>query len=209
MNPKIFSTNLSDLIYTRKPGVKVKQISTHSKKIYKGHHHKDFVKIPPQSEYKFPKIKDGPGIINCIWFSFFPLKALQFLRYLRIDGLQSLRFKIFFDNERKPRVNTPIGDFFGASWGYYRPNQARSYYVGMSSGGYYSYFPMPFKKSAQVVIQNTSRKKKCRSFYGQISYQTIPRFSDQMLYFNAKYQTLETLRKIGATNKHTTFRKRL
>ncbi|MHA1785499.1 MAG: glycoside hydrolase family 172 protein [Candidatus Helarchaeota archaeon] len=187
MNLKIFKTGLSDLVYARNPSVKVKQISTHSHEWYNGHHHKDFVSIKGKSSFKFPKIEDGPGIINCIWFTFTPLNFIEFIKFSKISGLQSIMLKIYFDDEEEPRVNTPIGDYFGAGWGKYKKDSARSLYVGMTSGGYYSHFPMPFKKSAQIVIENTS-KRTCNAFYGQISYQTIPDFTDEMLYFNARYR---------------------
>jgi len=184
---KVFKTGLSDLIYARDPKVKVKQISTHTNDFFNGRNHKDMVDIPGKSEYKFPKIQDGPGIINCIWFTFTPLKLVQFLRYTKVEGLQSLKLKIYFDDEKEPRVDTFIGDYFGAGFGKYRAKSSRSLYVGMTSGGYYSHFPMPFKKSAQVVIENTT-KKQCNAFYGQVSYQTIPEFTPEMTYFNARYR---------------------
>ena len=187
MTINIFGTGISDLIHARAPKIKVKQISTHSNVFYNGHNHKDFVDIKGKSNYEFPKIEDGPGIINCIWFTFMPLNPLGFISFSKIDGLQSLILKIYFDDEKEPRVQTPIGDYFGAGWGKYRKNSSRSLYVGMTSGGYYSHFPMPFKKSARVVIENTN-KKPCNAFYGQISYQQIPEFPDDLVYFNAKYR---------------------
>ncbi|NHI91161.1 MAG: DUF2961 domain-containing protein [Candidatus Lokiarchaeota archaeon] len=187
MPMKVFGTSISDLIRARNQKVRVKQISTHTHDFYNGHNHKDFVTINGMSKYNFPKIEDGPGIINCLWFTFSPLNMLEFIRFSKIEGLQSLILKIYFDDEQEPRVKTPIGDYFGAGWGKYKKNSSRSLYVGMTSGGYYSHFPMPFKKSAQVVIENIS-KKKCNAFYGQISYQTMPEFTEDMLYFNALYR---------------------
>ena len=184
---KDFGPYFADIIYARHPKVRTKQISTHTHDFFNGHNHKDFVEIEGKSTYKFPKIEDGPGFINNIWFTFTPLKLPQFLRFTKIEGLQELRFKIYFDDEAEPRVDTWLGDYFGAAWGRYRPKSARSLYTGCTSGGYYSYNVMPYRKSAQVVIENTS-KKKVSAFYGQISYQTIPEFTDDILYFNARYR---------------------
>ena len=64
---KLFRTDIGNLPRLEKHNIK--QVSTH-------HHagpknHMDFVQIAPQTSYKFPLI-EGPGIINCIWFTISP-----------------------------------------------------------------------------------------------------------------------------------------
>ncbi|MHA1146407.1 MAG: glycoside hydrolase family 172 protein [Candidatus Helarchaeota archaeon] len=184
-----YSNNLTDLIFQRNENVKYKTVSTHSKKYGKRYrtNHSDFVKIPAKSTHEFPKIetRDG-GVICTIWCTFWDLKIWKFLHYHQLYGLKKLFINIYFDGEDEPRVRSPLGDFFGCGFGY-RPRSSRSLYTGMTSGGYYCFFPMPFRKECRITIENTSSRLSCPAFFGVVSYQEAP-FDDSMLYFNAKYR---------------------
>lgn len=57
--------------------------------------------------------------------------------------------KITWDGSEQPAVNCPVGDFFGCAWG--QP-AAKSILVGIAEGTGYSYFPMPFEKSAKIEL---------------------------------------------------------
>jgi len=60
---------------------------------------------------------------------------------------RDLVLKISFDGH--PAVSCPAGDFFGYAWG--RPAM-RSLLVGTSGATNYSYFPMPYERSASIEI---------------------------------------------------------
>lgn len=182
-----FGNSVTDLCHQRQVHVKSKTVSTHSHK-YHGRYkteHSDYEKIPPQSTYEFPKI-EGSGIISTIWCTFWDLKLWKHFHYHRLHGLKKLFINVYVDGEDKPRVRAPLGDFFGCGFGY-RPHSARSRYVGMTSGGYYCYFPMPFRQNCRITIENTSSRLSCPAFFGVVSYQEIT-FEDTMLYFNAQYK---------------------
>ncbi|MHC1592423.1 MAG: glycoside hydrolase family 172 protein [Candidatus Helarchaeales archaeon] len=184
-----YSNNLTDLIYQRNNAIRYKTVSTHSHEYQKQWktYHSDFVKISAGSTYEFPMIETKQGGVICtIWCTFADLKPWKFLHYHKLHGLKKLHLNIYFDDEQEPRVRSPLGDFFGCGFGY-RPRSARSLYVGMTSGGYYCFFPMPFKKNCKITIENTSSRLSCPSFYGVISYQEVP-FEESMLYFNAQYK---------------------
>jgi len=69
-------------------------------------------------------------------------------------GLNHVSLRIFYDDEKEPRVDVPIGPFFGSGLG---ETDVRSLFVGMStSGTYYCYFPIPFKKAVRISLQNRS-----------------------------------------------------
>lgn len=61
--------------------------------------------------------------------------------------------RIFFDGEKVPYVEAPLGDFFGVMHGkaYYPINTALLSVQAKS--GYNCYFPMPFAKSARVEFE--------------------------------------------------------
>jgi hypothetical protein len=115
----------------------------------------------------------GPGVITRIWF--------------RIDSddpyyLRRILLKIYWDKENDPSVEVPLGDFFGSGFAY---KQYVTSYLGMPSGGYTCFFPMPFEDWARIVIVNETGLP-LKGFYYQIDYQKLesPIISD-IGYFHA------------------------
>ena len=110
---------------------------------------------PGESEVIFNE--QGPGVIKRIWVT--------------IDSrdpyyLRKILLRIYWDNEDNPSVEVPIGDFFGCAYEY---THHTSQYIGMSSGGYYCYFPMPFNENARIEVVNESSEE-LYAFYYHINY---------------------------------------
>lgn len=62
--------------------------------------------------------------------------------------------RIFYDGQKSPTVEVPVGPFFGSGLG---EADARGMFVGMSSSGtYYCYLPMPYRKGIRITLQNRS-----------------------------------------------------
>jgi len=170
----------------------IRQVSTH-------HHagkrnHLDFVQIEPNEIYKFPLI-EGPGMVNCIWCTISPYwrgwlgmlwHAYKFIKFSQMDTLKKVYIRIRFDDEKEPSVNVPLGDFFGVGFGKYVHYHSK--YLGMTSGGFFCYFPMPFKKSCQVEIENKHPKYKVSNFYGMVSYEKFDEFPENFGYFHTMYR---------------------
>lgn len=115
----------------------------------------------------------GPAIINRIWFS---------LDSEDPDYLRKVVIKIFWDDEKEPSVDVPLGDFFGCGFEY---KPYISQYLGMTGGGFVCYFPMPFQKSARIEILNETDRE-LYSFYYQFDYQVIDGYFDRSVaYFHA------------------------
>ncbi|MCX6561893.1 MAG: DUF2961 domain-containing protein [Candidatus Aminicenantes bacterium] len=57
--------------------------------------------------------------------------------------------RMFWDGEEKPAVESPVGDFFGYSFG--RPAM-RSLFLGTADDTDYVYLPMPFDRSARIEL---------------------------------------------------------
>lgn len=92
----------------------------------------------------------GPGTIYRLWSTGFS-----------VDG----RIKFYFDGETTPRVNMLLIDLFS---GKYPPFLTPL--VGdsrVSSGGYYSYVPMPFQRSVKISVNGVGK-----NFYYNIGYHT-------------------------------------
>jgi hypothetical protein len=132
----------------------------------------DMISIPAGKEARILQVT-GPGVITRIWF--------------RIDSddpyfLRRILLKIYWDNEDNPSVEVPLGDFFGSGFAY---RQYVTPYLGMSSGGYTCFFPMPFEDMARIVIVNESGQE-LKGFYFQIDYQKLESpISTDVGYFHA------------------------
>ncbi len=63
---------------------------------------------------------------------------------------RSTVLKIYWDGDRQPAVWSPVGDFFGYSFG--KP-AVRSLFVGTTGNTNYVYFPMPYDRSAKIELE--------------------------------------------------------
>ncbi|MFW9992203.1 MAG: glycoside hydrolase family 172 protein [Candidatus Odinarchaeota archaeon] len=194
--------NYEELVFTKDITWRTRQVSTHGhdrivdlnsfnpqwKPFHKrGVKHRDNVGIEPQGEYEFPII-EGPGCIVNIWFTFTPYNLRKLLKYYRPwEARKKVKLRIFFDEEKYPSIDSPIGDFFGVGFGQYR--EYRSKYLEETSGGYVCRFPMPFKKQARVMISNTSDSQTIEAFYGAVTYRQYKSgFPHEPFYFHARYR---------------------
>jgi hypothetical protein len=140
----------------------------------------DRIHIPKGGSATIANI-NGPAVITQLWCTI-DSRDPYFLRRIVI--------KIYWDGEKNPSVEAPIGDFFGTGFKY---KQYISRFTGMSSGGYYCYFPMPFNKSARIVIENQTGQE-VYAFYYHIDYQKLHNpLADNVAYFHAYWhQDLRT-----------------
>ena len=117
----------------------------------------------------------GPAIITRIWFTVDSRDP---------DFLRRIVLKMYWDDEEKPSVNVPIGDFFGCGFEY---THYISQYLGMTSGGYICYFPMPFEKAAKIEVVNETTQE-VYAFYYQINYIKLDGYLDRSVgYFHAAW----------------------
>jgi hypothetical protein len=117
----------------------------------------------------------GPGLISRIWITI-DSRDPHFLRRIL------LRF--YWDGEENPSVLVPVGDFFGCGYEY---KHYTAQYLGMSSGGYYCYFPMPFNKSARLDVVNETGQEIFAFYYHINHFQLDKPFSPDIAYFHASW----------------------
>ena len=92
---------------------------------------------------------------------------------------------MYWDDETGPSVEVPVGDFFGSAFQY---KHFTSRNLGMSSGGYYCYFPMPFRESARIEVQNDTDQE-VYAFYYHINYFQFEKpLPDNTGYFHALWK---------------------
>lgn len=133
----------------------------------------DRINIPAGEKAEIANI-EGPGTISRIWMTI-DSRDPYFLRRILL--------RIYWDDETEPSVEVPVGDFFGSGFQY---KHHTPMYIGMSSGGYYSYFPMPFQKRARIEVVNQTGSE-IFAFYYQINYQKTEDIPEDMAYFHAKW----------------------
>jgi len=119
---------------------------------------------------------EGPGMITRIWIT--------------IDSrdpyyLRRIMLRFYWDDETNPSVEVPVGDFFGNGFEY---THYTSRYLGMSSGGYYCYFPMPFNKKARIEVVNDTGEEVYAFYYHINVYQFEKPLQPNTGYFHAKWK---------------------
>jgi hypothetical protein len=121
---------------------------------------------------------DGPQAITAL-----KVKMAAFAdREDQMSGLRKLALRITWDGEAKPAVWCPLGDFFGTAPG---ENLYKTLMAGMTKDGYYSYWYMPFGKSALVELVNEDKVARSADF--EITHAPLGRSFDGLGHFHAKW----------------------
>jgi len=119
---------------------------------------------------------EGPGMISRIWITIDSRDP---------DYLRRITLRMYWDDETEPSVEVPVGDFFGNAFEY---KHFTSRNLGMSSGGYYCYFPMPFQKNARIEVKNDTDQE-VFAFYYHINYFKFEKPLDKnTAYFHAYWK---------------------
>jgi len=120
----------------------------------------------------------GPGVIQHIWIT------------VNNKFHRNLILRIYWDGQEHPSVESPLGDFFCTGWKSNVNINALPINVNPRNG-LNSYFPMPFKKSAKITIENRSSKD-CDGFFYAITYAET-KVDDTAGYFHAQFRRTNPL----------------
>ena len=113
------------------------------------------VEIAPGETFDVARI-DGPGRITHVWLT------------THTDHWRSLLLRAFWDGAAEPAVEVPVGDFFGQGWGEFAQLSSATVAVN-PHGGFNSYWPMPFRESAHLTIENLGTEPAV--VYYQVTYE--------------------------------------
>lgn len=129
------------------------------------------VKIPSKTTFTMAEI-NGSGAIQHIWLTPAGIKW----RYAIL--------RIYWDDEKEPSVEAPLGDFFCMGWNQYAPVNSLAVCVNPGSA-FNCYWVMPFRKKAKITIENLADEE-FRLYY-QVDYveTTVP---DDAAYFHAQFR---------------------
>jgi hypothetical protein len=136
---------------------------------------------------------EGPGVIQRIWITV----SSSDPHYLRRIALE-----MYWDEETEPSVSVPLGDFFGNG---FDKRHYTSMLMGVSSGGFYCYLPMPFARHARIVVNNGTGRE-IDAFYYQIGLVQVDDLPRDVATFHATWNrdvrtaTAEPHSAVGTSN---------
>lgn len=99
---------------------------------------------------------DGEGVIEHVWFGTRQQNWRDLILRMSWDGSDDL-----------PAVAVPLADFFCQGWSEYSPLMSELVVVAPHAA-LNCYFPMPFRRSARVSVENVSERE--ITFYYQLDY---------------------------------------
>ncbi|WP_207491656.1 DUF2961 domain-containing protein [Aridibaculum aurantiacum] len=141
----------------------------------------DFKRIEPGQTLVLANHK-GAGVLRRWWLTIAPWNL--------VDVHRSLIIRCYWDGEKEPSVEVPVSDFFGMGFGEWKDFQSTP--LNMTSGGYNSYWPMPFHRSAYITVENRGTTP-VSSFYYNIDIRTYNKLPKDALYFHAQYKQERTV----------------
>lgn len=157
---------------------------------------KDCVAVPKGKTRTVARLK-GPGCIRHIWITISCNKDPLYLR--------KVLFRIFWDGEKHPSVEVPIGDFFGVG------HAVAAHFVSLplnmvakpgrgNQAGMNCYFPMPFNRSARVEVENQCEAQ-VEAFYYYIDYEVYEEKLADVAYFHAQWRRENPCKKVAYPKK--------
>ena len=133
------------------------------------------VKILPGQTFTMGEVQ-GEGAIQHIWMT-------------PTGPWRHFIFRIYWDGEATPSVESPVGDFFASGWGGYA--QISSLAVCVNPGSAFnSYWEMPFRKGFKITMENRGATE--QTLYYQIDYALGP-VPEDAAYFHAQFRRVNPL----------------
>jgi len=127
----------------------------------------------------------GPGVVTHIWLTFLGPEPHRWAPKGSADH-QEMVLRIFYDGRSEPGVEAPVGDFFANCFG--KRSEVKSIPVVVEDGDSYNCFwPMPFRRSIRIEIENQSTKPVSLLYYNidWIKKKSLP---PDTPYFYARYR---------------------
>jgi hypothetical protein len=144
---------------------------------------RDAIPVEPGKLATLADIK-GAGCVRHIWFTI----SCKDPNYLR-----AIILRAYWDAERQPSIEVPVGDFFGIGHGI--AHHFTSLPLTMTCDrGFNCYFPMPFAKRARFEVENQSEEQ-VRSFYYYIDYELYDDLPDDYGRFHAQWRRVNPMTK--------------
>lgn len=130
----------------------------------------------------------GHGYIAQLWITFPGWFWRHWDREVPVTQsiLKTLILRIYWDGAATPAVQVPVGDFFGN--GLCEVSNFTARYFGMSSGGFFCKFPMPFAHGFRIEFENLDEMTDTEVFVN-VLYQVPETPASQVGYFHTQFHT--------------------
>jgi hypothetical protein len=120
---------------------------------------------------------DGPAAIHHIWTT---IAAEPFYG-------RKIVLRIYWDDEKSPSVEAPIGDFFGVGHGLNRSFASLPITCSSEGRARNCYWYMPFRRSCRITVKNEGTRA-VDAFYYYIDYRELTDLPAEAAYFHAQYR---------------------
>jgi hypothetical protein len=111
--------------------------------------------------------------------------AIQHIWLTPTGNWQMSILRIYWDDEKEPSVEAPIGAFFGMGFNEFAPLNSLAVTVNPGSA-FNCYWKMPFRKKCRITLQNLNEMEAMRIYY-QVDY-TLTEVGNDEAYFHAQYR---------------------
>lgn len=138
------------------------------------------------------KISPSVNIAAGVTFTVAEISGSGAIEHIWMTPTGNWRFSIlrmYWDDEKEPSVEVPLGDFFAMGWGKYARISSLPVCVNPGSA-FNSYWPMPFRRKARITMENLDDK--AITLYYQVDYalSTVPA---DAAYFHAQFRRVNPL----------------
>lgn len=137
---------------------------------------------------------EGCGFITSLWLTFPGWFWQHWNPEAPISAaiLKTLILRIYWDGAPLPAVEAPVGDFFGL--GLCETANFTTAYLGMSSGGFFCKFLMPFARGFRIEIENLGDASPSDASPSDASRSeaSLREGIDTQVFLNALYQSVES-----------------
>ncbi len=152
----------------------------------------DSVKVPAHGEYAIPRL-EGPGIIRHIWLTVAPAVP---------SAYRDLRLVMRWDGAATPQVDVPLADFFLFGHGLLVDVNSAAIQVSQQHrdappyrGSLNCYFPMPFARTAEIYVVNTTDAPHILYYY--VDWERHEALPAPVLRFHATFHAEATRPPVG------------
>jgi len=146
-----------------------------SRELGKGWKISPAVRIEKGSTFTIADI-EGPGAIQQIWMT-------------PTGHWRHSILRIYWDGQKQPSVECPVGDFFANAWGPYAQVSSLAVCVNPKSG-LNCYWEMPFRKHCRITMENIGLDD--MTLFYQVNY-TLTDVPDDAAYFHAQFRRTNPL----------------
>jgi hypothetical protein len=121
----------------------------------------------------------GPGIITHIWIT----TGCRDRNYPRL-----LALRVYYDGDKQPSVEAPLGDFFAVGHGFDVPVNSLPIQVSSEGRARNSFWPMPFRKSVRITVTNENNFSSGGIIYWYVDWIKVDALPENTGYFHAQYR---------------------